>query len=170
MPGSPTSGVSRLHRHLQLPDRDSAAAAPVLVQNPQMTLRGPKPSSSLAALVLCGLAAAVRRLREDSLNPALGQTWRYGVGTQYQITKSINIGLSEALLWSGDMSVDQGSKPEAQERVGPGPRRRGWRRGVLGQFAQAGDPVKIQATPPVRMAPERARNGVKSVAGFWVRN
>jgi len=39
----------------------------------------------------------------------MGQAWRFGLGAQYQIGQSINVGAAYTFLWAGDMSVDQQS-------------------------------------------------------------
>jgi long-chain fatty acid transport protein len=47
----------------------------------------------------------------------MGQTWRFGLGAQYQLSKAINIGAAETFMWIGDMSVDQGSNTSLRGRV-----------------------------------------------------
>jgi long-chain fatty acid transport protein len=47
----------------------------------------------------------------------LGQTWRFGLGAQYQLTHAINIGLAETYMWLGDLSVYQGSAASLRGQV-----------------------------------------------------
>ena len=47
----------------------------------------------------------------------MGRTWRFGLGAQYQLSQAINIGLAETFMWTGDMSVDQGSNLSLRGRV-----------------------------------------------------
>jgi long-chain fatty acid transport protein len=37
----------------------------------------------------------------------LGQAYRFGLGTQWQATKSLNVNLAYEFMWIGDMSVNQ---------------------------------------------------------------
>jgi len=39
----------------------------------------------------------------------MGQAWRFGLGTQYQISESVNIGAACTFMWAGNMSVNQQS-------------------------------------------------------------
>jgi long-chain fatty acid transport protein len=47
----------------------------------------------------------------------VGQTWRFGLGAQYQLSRTVNVGLAETFMWIGDMSVDQGSDLSLRGRV-----------------------------------------------------
>lgn len=47
----------------------------------------------------------------------MGQAWRFGLGAQYQISKSLNLGLAHTFMWLGDMMVDQGSDLSLRGRV-----------------------------------------------------
>jgi long-chain fatty acid transport protein len=47
----------------------------------------------------------------------MGQTWRFGLGAEYQLSKAVNIGLAETFMWAGNMSVDQGSDASVRGRV-----------------------------------------------------
>jgi long-chain fatty acid transport protein len=39
----------------------------------------------------------------------MGQTWRFGLGAQYQLSRSVNVGAACTVMWAGDMAVDQDS-------------------------------------------------------------
>lgn len=47
----------------------------------------------------------------------MGQMWRFGLGAQYQLSKSVNVGAATTFGWGGDMSVDQGSDQSLRGRV-----------------------------------------------------
>lgn len=47
----------------------------------------------------------------------MGQAWRFGLGAQYQISESVNLGAAYTFLWAGDMSVDQGTDASMRGRV-----------------------------------------------------
>jgi long-chain fatty acid transport protein len=47
----------------------------------------------------------------------MGQAWRFGVGAQYQISETVNVGAAYTFLWAGDMSVDQGTDASLRGRV-----------------------------------------------------
>jgi long-chain fatty acid transport protein len=47
----------------------------------------------------------------------MGQAWRFGLGAQYQLSKSVNIGAACTFMWAGNMSVDQGSDLALRGRV-----------------------------------------------------
>jgi long-chain fatty acid transport protein len=47
----------------------------------------------------------------------MGQTWRFGLGAQYQLSKAINVGAAYTFMWAGDMSVDQGTDLSVRGRV-----------------------------------------------------
>jgi long-chain fatty acid transport protein len=47
----------------------------------------------------------------------MGQTWRFGLGAQFQLTHAINIGLAETFMWLGNLSVDQGTDLSLRGRV-----------------------------------------------------
>jgi long-chain fatty acid transport protein len=38
----------------------------------------------------------------------VGQTWRFGLGAEWQATQKLNLGAGYEFLWAGDMWVDQG--------------------------------------------------------------
>jgi long-chain fatty acid transport protein len=47
----------------------------------------------------------------------MGQAWRFGLGAQYQLTESVNLGAACTFLWAGDMSVDQGANGTLRGQV-----------------------------------------------------
>ena len=47
----------------------------------------------------------------------MGQMWRFGLGAQYQLSESVNVGAATTFGWGGDMSVDQGSDESLRGRV-----------------------------------------------------
>jgi long-chain fatty acid transport protein len=47
----------------------------------------------------------------------LGQAWRFGVGAEYQVSQKLNLGAAYTFLWSGNLSVDQGSDTSIRGRV-----------------------------------------------------
>jgi long-chain fatty acid transport protein len=47
----------------------------------------------------------------------MGQAWRFGLGAQYQLSQSLNVGAACTFMWAGDMSVDQGSDLSLRGRV-----------------------------------------------------
>ncbi len=47
----------------------------------------------------------------------LGETWRFGLGAQYQLSSAVSIGAASTLMWWGDMSVDQGNEASLRGRV-----------------------------------------------------
>lgn len=47
----------------------------------------------------------------------MGQAWRFGLGAQYQLSKSVNVGAACTFLWAGNMSVDQGEDISLRGRV-----------------------------------------------------
>jgi len=47
----------------------------------------------------------------------MGQAWRFGLGAIYAVNEKINVGLAYEFLWSGNMSVDQGSDTSMRGRV-----------------------------------------------------
>ena len=47
----------------------------------------------------------------------MGQMWRFGLGAQYQISPSLNLGAAFTFVWGGDMSVDQGTDGSLRGRV-----------------------------------------------------
>jgi long-chain fatty acid transport protein len=47
----------------------------------------------------------------------MGQAWRFGLGAQYQLSESVNVGAAYTFLWAGDMPVDQGSDTALRGRV-----------------------------------------------------
>ena len=47
----------------------------------------------------------------------MGQAWRFGLGAQYQISRTVNLGAAYTFLWAGNMSVDQGSPASVRGRV-----------------------------------------------------
>ena len=46
-----------------------------------------------------------------------GERTRFGLGAQYQLSESVNVGAASTLGWGGDMSVDQGSDQSLRGRV-----------------------------------------------------
>lgn len=47
----------------------------------------------------------------------MGQMWRFGLGAQYQLSQSVNVGAAFTYGWGGDMSVEQGSDASLRGRV-----------------------------------------------------
>lgn len=47
----------------------------------------------------------------------MGQTWRFGLGAQYQLSRAITVGAAYTFMWAGDMSVDQGTDLSLRGRV-----------------------------------------------------
>lgn len=47
----------------------------------------------------------------------MGQTWRYSLGAQYQLSETMNVGAAYTFMWAGDMSVDQGDALSLRGRV-----------------------------------------------------
>lgn len=47
----------------------------------------------------------------------LGEAWRLGVGTQYQVSKTITLGAAYTFLWQGNLPVDQGTDASLRGRV-----------------------------------------------------
>lgn len=47
----------------------------------------------------------------------MGQAWRFGLGAQYQLSPSVNVGASSQFMWGGDMPVDQGTDQSLRGRV-----------------------------------------------------
>jgi long-chain fatty acid transport protein len=47
----------------------------------------------------------------------MGQAWRFGLGAQYQVSESVNVGAGCTFLWAGDMQVDQGTDRSLRGRV-----------------------------------------------------
>ena len=47
----------------------------------------------------------------------MGQAWRFGLGAQYQVSESVNIGAACTFLWAGNMAVDQGTAGSIRGRV-----------------------------------------------------
>ena len=47
----------------------------------------------------------------------MGQAWRFGLGAQYQLSRSVNVGAAATYLWAGDMPVDQGTDQSLRGRV-----------------------------------------------------
>lgn len=47
----------------------------------------------------------------------MGQMWRFGLGAQYQLSQSVNVGAAATFAWGGDMSVDQGTDQSVRRRV-----------------------------------------------------
>ena len=47
----------------------------------------------------------------------MGQTWRFGLGASYQLSRAINVNAAYEFLWSGDMAVTQGSDSSSRGRV-----------------------------------------------------
>jgi long-chain fatty acid transport protein len=47
----------------------------------------------------------------------MGQSWRFGLGASYQLSRAINVNAAYEFLWSGDMAVTQGSDSSSRGRV-----------------------------------------------------
>jgi long-chain fatty acid transport protein len=53
----------------------------------------------------------------------MGQAWRFGLGAEWQASKKLSLGAAYMFIWSGDMSVNQGTdldpggQPSARGRV-----------------------------------------------------
>jgi long-chain fatty acid transport protein len=47
----------------------------------------------------------------------MGQAWRFGLGAQYQLSRTVNLGAACTFLWAGNMSVDQGTDVSLRGRV-----------------------------------------------------
>ena len=47
----------------------------------------------------------------------MGETWRFGLGAQYQVSQAISLGAAYTFMWAGDMSVDQGDDLSLRGRV-----------------------------------------------------
>ncbi|NJM54700.1 MAG: transporter, partial [Verrucomicrobiae bacterium] len=47
----------------------------------------------------------------------MGETWRFGLGAQYQLNDSVNIGATFTFMWAGDMPVTQGTPASLRGRV-----------------------------------------------------
>lgn len=47
----------------------------------------------------------------------MGQAWRFGLGAQCQVSKSLSFGLAHTFMWLGDMAVDQGTDLSLRGRV-----------------------------------------------------
>lgn len=47
----------------------------------------------------------------------MGQAWRFGLGAQYQLSQSMNVGAAGTFIWAGDMPVDQWTDGSLRGRV-----------------------------------------------------
>jgi long-chain fatty acid transport protein len=47
----------------------------------------------------------------------MGEAWRFGLGAQYQVSQSVDLGMAYTFLWQGDMPVDQGTDAALRGRV-----------------------------------------------------
>ena len=47
----------------------------------------------------------------------VGQTWRFGLGAQYQLSQKVNLGAAYELAWGGNLAVDQGAGNPLRGRV-----------------------------------------------------
>jgi len=47
----------------------------------------------------------------------MGRAWRFGLGAQYQLSRSVNLGAAYTFMWAGDMAVDQGDDLSLRGRV-----------------------------------------------------
>jgi long-chain fatty acid transport protein len=47
----------------------------------------------------------------------MGQAWRFGLGAQYQLSRSVNVGAAATYLWAGDMPVNQGTDQSLRGHV-----------------------------------------------------
>jgi long-chain fatty acid transport protein len=61
-------------------------------------------------------SAAVKNADRTVTLP-MGQTWRFGLGAEYQLSEAISVGLAETFMWAGDMPVDQGNATSLRGRV-----------------------------------------------------
>jgi len=57
------------------------------------------------------------RSEDRTVTLPLGIAWRFGVGVQWQATRSLSLGAAYTFLWAGDMTVDQGSEASLRGRV-----------------------------------------------------
>ena len=51
--------------------------------------------------------------KDRSVALPFGETWRFGVGTSWQFTPAVKLGLAYELAWTPDMKVDQNRGPRA---------------------------------------------------------
>ncbi len=47
----------------------------------------------------------------------MGQAWRFGLGAQYQLSESVNLGAAYEFVWGGNLPVDQGTDGSLRGRV-----------------------------------------------------
>lgn len=47
----------------------------------------------------------------------MGQAWRFGLGAQYQLSESVNLGAAYEFVWGGNLPVDQGTEGSLRGRV-----------------------------------------------------
>lgn len=47
----------------------------------------------------------------------VGQNWRFGLGAQYQISETVNLGAAYEFMWGGSLPVDQGTVGSLRGRV-----------------------------------------------------
>lgn len=47
----------------------------------------------------------------------MGQAWRFGLGAQYQLSESVNLGAAYEFVWGGNLPVDQGAGNPLRGRV-----------------------------------------------------
>jgi long-chain fatty acid transport protein len=47
----------------------------------------------------------------------MGQAWRFGLGAQYQLSSSVNLGAAYEFVWGGNLPVDQGTDGSLRGRV-----------------------------------------------------
>ncbi len=52
-----------------------------------------------------------------SVAAPMGQAWRFGLGAEWQATEKLSLGADYEFLWSGNMSVDQGTPLSARGQV-----------------------------------------------------
>jgi long-chain fatty acid transport protein len=54
---------------------------------------------------------------ERTVTLPMGETWRFGLGIDYQLKENVRLGLGQTFMWAGDMSVDQGDASTRRGRV-----------------------------------------------------
>jgi long-chain fatty acid transport protein len=47
----------------------------------------------------------------------IGETWRFGLGAQYQLSPAVSMGAACTFMWAGDLPVDQGNDVSLRGRV-----------------------------------------------------
>lgn len=59
-------------------------------------------------LISCGIAYDSSMMDDEDRTPdaPVGETWKFGAGTQYKLKKNIDLGLTYEFLWGGDLPMD----------------------------------------------------------------